>query len=1064
MAVLSCGPNERTEAASGTPNRVGPYEGHCGADPNYGRGGILVLWRGALSALPKAMVSISNMSAGQASSYFQKDGYYQAPEGLWAGQGAREMSLQGGIQKVDFFAIINGIQPGTLSAQEAKTLENLTKVEGKLSAEAEQIAGMADGTEKDAALGKMAEKIAAYNDSRCQFNESLGDRKIIQDAHNAHGIVSHRAGTDLTFSAPKSVSIISEVMGDQRVLEAHDRAVDSSLKYVESHFAQARQTENGQTKRIDTSNLVVAKFGHETSRELDPQLHTHCFVSNMTQRADGQWRAVSNEEFFANKILIGQVYRNELAANLKDLGFAIQSDQKGLFEVQGIDQRLLDHFSQRSTQIEAKVAELREQYPNTNDQALREMATLGSREGKKNVDMAQVRESWTERLDAQGYSKERIEAATFSAAAQNRQADKERIDPKPSEYDIVRQAAGIITENESAFRTQDLLKVAGKLGLGEYRMSTLERAAGELAADKELIGLGETVDRQGGKTQWFSTAEMQKIERQNIQMAARGISPPITSQKQARAGLDKYESARQAQNPDFKFTSGQRAAAEHILSSEGRVLGVQGDAGAGKTALLDAVRAQAERAGYQTRGLAFTGKAAAEVEAASSIKSGTIHSFQGFLAELNRNGGRGHGKQVWIVDEASMAGSRQINILIKAAEQHGAKLVLIGDTKQLQAIEQGRAFKDLQTSGAMKTANMNESIRQTDADYKQIVTDVAGKRLDLAFDRLEKKGSIKEIVDRQARLDGIVKDYTDRKNHKNTLIVTARNGDRNALNEGIREVLKSQGQLSGPEHTFKVKESKNLSGADKHFSQSYQPGDHIHTAKAGIAGRAGNELRITGVDQARHTVKAVDGKGKEHIIDVKKHGSDISAYTVQERSFSQGDKIIFTKNDKALHLKNGHTAEIKSADQHGDIAARMDNGRIVHFNIKDQYSYVDHGYAVSTYKSQGQTSQNVIYNADTQRGVNYNEFYVSATRGKEDLKIYTDSKEQLKDKAHTEQVKTSTIGWEDKGQQAGHETSRDAQGHEMKFEKSGSGLEKSGQEHGHEQGHQSQERNNEIGL
>lgn len=879
------------------------------------------------------MVSITNVTSGQAEHYYQKDNYYTKQDGQWQGKGAEALGLQGEIKKEDFLNVIDGKAPdGSFEIQRS-------------------------GEGQD-----------------------------------------HRAGVDLTFSAPKSVSIASEVLGDARVREAHDKAVAETMKYVENNYAQARQTKDGITERVDTGNLVIAKFQHDTSRELDPQLHTHAVVMNMTQREDGQWRALSNEELFNQKMLIGQVYRNELAKNLKERGYSIQSDAKGFFEIQGIDQKLREQFSQRKEQIDAKVQELKDTglYPGANDQKLREIACLGSRAAKKNVDMNAVKESWNDRLKEQGTTKEQLRESIQKATEKAKQHEANRIEPKQTEYDGIRQAAKIRTEQESTFSKEDVLKTAGKLSIGEHRMSDLEKAFNELNKDKELKQLDKNV---------YTTKEMLKIERGIVQKVQRGHNSvnAISSKKQVEQSIKAFEEKR-----GWTLSQDQKQAAEHILTSKDKYIAVQGDAGTGKTTMLSAVREQAERQGYEVRGLAIQSSAAGVLQEEAGIKSQTIDSF---LAAKNND--TGSSKQIWIIDESSQLGSRKMHELMKASQRAGSKVVYVGDVKQLQAVEAGKMFEKLQERGYLKTVRMSEVQRQKDEQYKDVVRDIADKKIDKAFANLEKQNRISEMKDRQQRLDAITKDYMSKKNYKETIVVTARNADRNELNTSIRSELKERGKIDKKEHTFTVRESKNLSPITKHFAQSYTEGDRIVASARGIiGGNAGAEGKVTAIDQINHRITVQQKNGKEHTIDLKQHGQNLQVYREKEQTFSRGEKIVFLKNNDRRGISNGHIGEIKSLDERGNLKIRMENGKTKDINIRTQYNYIDHGYAVTAYKSQGQTAKRVLYHADTSKETNYNQAYVAMTRGKEDLKVYTNDKENLREQIKIEQQKTSTLDHE----------------------------------------------------
>ena len=872
------------------------------------------------------MVSITNVSSGQAETYYQRDNYYSSVTGDWQGKGAEALGLQGEVRKEDFQRLLLG-------------------------------------------------------------QDKIGNQ-LVSVGGEEH---KHRAGVDLTFSAPKSVSIVSEVLGDSRVKDAHNEAVSKTLNYVEQHFSQIRQTENKITGRIDTNNLVIAKFNHNLSRELDPHLHTHAVILNMSQRQDGLWRALSNEKLYENKMLIGQIYRNELAKNLKEIGYEIRSDNRGFFEISGVDSRLLDHFSQRSEQIDNKVKELKENnlYSNVDGSKVREFAALDSRVAKSDVDINTVREVWHQRINEQGFSKESIEQSIKAAAEQAKQTEQQ----KTNQYDIIRQSARIHTEKESTFGKADILITSCKLSVGDYRISDLEKAFNSLKEDKEIKSLSENT---------FTTKEMQKIERDIVLKVKKGYdtTESILQKEQIQDRIRDFEAKQ-----NITLTEGQKNAVEHILSSKDRYIGVQGDAGTGKTTMLSTVKEQAESQGYTIRGLSFTGKAASEIQTQAGIKSQTIDSFLASKDSLNLSG-----KQLWVVDEASMLGSQKMHEIMKTAEKVDAKIAFIGDIKQLQPVDAGKMFSKLQETNTLNTVRMSEIQRQKDTNYKDIVKNISERKIDEAFNKLESQNRITEISNRAERLEAIKSDFINR-DYKNSIIVTARNADKNDLNQSIRAELQAQNKISSNEYTFTVRESKNLSAEEKHFAQSYEKGDRVIASKAGLIGRAGAEAKVVSVDYQNHNITVQTKDAKLHQIDLKTQGQHLQVYTEKDKSFSQNERIVFLKNDKSLNVKNGQVGEIESISKNGSVAVRMENGDIKNINIKTQYNYIDRGYAVTDYKSQGQTAKDVIYHADTTKGVNYNQAYVAVTRGKEDLQVYTDSKANLQEQMKLEQAKTSTLDY-----------------------------------------------------
>jgi len=380
-------------------------------------------------------------------------------------------------------------------------------------------------------------------------------------------------------------------------------------------------------------------------------------------------------------------------------------------------------------------------------------------------------------------------------------------------------------------------------------------------------------------------------------------------------------------------------------------------------------------------------------------------------------------RELWIVDEASMLGSRQIFELLEKASFNDAQIVLVGDTKQLQAIDAGPIFDRLQRGNVMDTVKMNSIVRQEAGYMRDIAVLIQEReRIDSAMSRLSERNHIHEIQGRDERLSAMTKDYVSADDYSHFLIITGTNSDRNDLNNAIRDELKSQDRLKGDEHTFIVRESRNMRPEEKRFGQSYKEGDLVYACKAGVMGRAGTEARIVEVDHNRHAITLTNEKGGVFTIDLMRDGDKLSVYAEREKPFMAGDHMVFTKNDKRLGVKNGLRGEITSLNEKGAMTVTLPNDREVAFNVND-YSYIDHAYAVTSYKSQGQSVDTVYYHADTTNNVNYNEFYVALTRSRSDVHIFTDNEERLKEQA--KEIREKTFSQDYKNEKDEMERDRD---------------------------------------
>ncbi|WP_035984368.1 MobF family relaxase [Leptolyngbya sp. KIOST-1] len=360
-----------------------------------------------------------------------------------------------------------------------------------------------------------------------------------------------RAATDFTFSAPKSVSIAALVQQDERVLEAHHQAVAKTLSVLEERYAQTRvSTEAGRAK-VTTGNIAAAVFTHSTSREAEPQLHSHCVVMNATQLADGRWFSLSNEGAIANQKLLGQIYQNELAVALRQQGYQIEPKAHGQFELAGYSPELLKAFSTRRQQI-LKLIEKWETTGSENNWAMRETATLVSRKRKpKEVDEGLLQRGWNALIQLKGLELPELPEGSTPA-----------IGDQPSATSVIDAAIQHCGERESVFRRTTLERFVFEHELGVQGFEAIE---GAIANSPELIRVAD------GK---FTTQTALNLELDTIRLMQQGqgqVVPIVPSSTQVDSLLS------HSLNPE------QQNAVEIAATTPDNVMAWQGVAGAGKT-------------------------------------------------------------------------------------------------------------------------------------------------------------------------------------------------------------------------------------------------------------------------------------------------------------------------------------------------------------------------------------------------------------------------------------------------------------------------------------------------
>ena len=901
-------------------------------------------------------------SPAQGVSYYEKDSYYARDSdehraaSAWAGKGAEALGLEGPVDPETFRAVLEGEVP--------------------------------DGSGKR--LGKRGRE----------------------------GEIHHRPGRDLTFSAPKSVSLAALVGGDERIVGAHDRAVAGALDWFERNAAETRMQEPGQGRMVRAGNqkTVIATFRHDTSRNLDPALHTHSVIANMLLGPDGKWRTMANERLYASKMALGALYRNALAGELSRLGYGIEKTHAdGRFEIAGVSRETVEAFSTRRAEIEAAM-EGRGLGTTAENPHLARRAALMTRAAKREVDRDALRETWEKQAAALGFDAKGLVAEAMERHGAEKARDAEPVKDAPpatprqpdlfehsAKADPARAAVGWalahLSERDAVFSNTDLLASALAFDPGAASIGSIERAVAGLKREGRLHD-APALAGGGGLTTDKALAE----ERETVALMRGG-------ERRGKAPMRGWMVERHLRKGPL--TAGQKQAVKLILSEKDRTVGVQGYAGTGKTKMLARARTLAEKKGWRMVGLAPSASAANTLNAESGIASETLQRFlarNAGVAEgrLTRKGAKemraAFARTVLVVDEGSLASTVQARDLLRIA---GAlripKLVLVGDAKQLDAVDAGKPFAQLQAAG-MKTAVMDEILRQRDPDLKAAVEASLAGEIGKAFDRLG--SNVAEV--KADNIAGAVAARWLKLSHEErerTGVMAPSHALREGINGHIRERLVREGRIAGPAMETQRLVSKGYTNAEKSLAANYAPGDVVafHRPYKRIGVAKGEERRVAGVDRKERAILLeAPGGGtvawKPSEIGGRKGGTEV--YRRESIELRAGDRIRWTRNDKGLGLVNSGAAEVMGI-RNGRVTFRLEDGRRLTLTPGDpQLRHLDRAWCSTVHAFQGRTVDAVIaaMEANHPALTTQKAFYVEISRARDRAELVTDNAQALKER------------------------------------------------------------------
>lgn len=830
------------------------------------------------------------------------------------------------------------------------------------------------GQEQGGFYGKIANELGFTQlDREALFNALEGNnaqgRRMVKTREDGVDKKGYRknAYTDLTFMADKSISVAYELALRQdmtlaqKLASSHQLAVRRTLDFIEKEYTYSRTDLKAQNKALF---LLYDHFDARLANgQLDPSLHTHALMVNITQNVNGSYNKLENFHIAKDHKMLGMLYRNELAHILQSQGLEIEvcDSKQGFFQLKGFEKEQRQEFSQRSKIINEWVVEneerIRKEQPNITAKKLRDIAQKKTRGWKeKNVDKAAFVKQNEDRAQRVNY-----------CLPKHHHTFKPKIDAKT----ILNLAINDKLETHSIMSKQDILNHAAKISLGSVSSNDL------IAAFTHNTNLICNKDNQ------FTTQEI--IDKEHFIFSQSNANTFVITNNKAQINnaVAAFE-----EDKGFKLKQAQNTLAHTILSTNSRYVIAQGVAGSGKSTSLEIVRNVCYAQGIQIIAIAPTGTATDNLAQEANIKE----SFT--VAKFIQMQGFGIKNAVIIIDEAGMLGTRDTYALMHIAKENNLKLVFSGDQNQKKSIAQGDIFSAMQTKG-FNTVNLDEGNRQKSDLMRRAVKQLLSRDISGAIETL--KDTTQEFINNDERLSYAQELYLQ--DIKNSLLITTTNQDRKALNESIRSVLVSQNKIVDSRE-FQTREIQSLCALEKRQAVSYTIGDSVFLSQNIGSITSGKEAKITNVDLENNCI-TIQHKNFKHIVHLLYEGHKLNYYKEIKQQFGVGEQIICKKNDKKTGLKNGQIGTIVSI--HNKTITAIINNKKINFNTQE-YPYIQHAYAITDFASQGKTTNRVIAVTNA-NATSFNDFYTQITRAKYEAHIITDDLVKLKERAVQDSIK-----------------------------------------------------------
>ena len=766
-----------------------------------------------------------------------------------------------------------------------------------------------------------------------------------------------RVGYDFNFHAPKSLSVLYAMTQDKNVLRVFREAVAQTMTELEERAETRVRQKGGRGDRL-TGNLAWAEFVHFTSRPVggipDPHLHVHCFTFNATfDQVEGAWKAVQFGSLKKEAHYAEAAFHSRLTEALSKLGYTIERRKNG-WEIKGMPASVIAKFSRRTAQIERLAEEM-----GIKDAKAKDALGAASREGKRHgLTFSDLLAAWSVRLTDE-------EKAQISKVCYDKGLPRL---PPVTAKEAMDFALAKVFERRSVAERGHILAEALRFGFGHIN----PQAVKEEFASRELLG------RKIGDEHICTSVEVLAEEISLINFVRSGRNTALTMGGGGKLAIASHLSAEQ------------QAAVRHILTSRDQVIALRGGAGVGKTTLMKDAVSAIEKQGLKVYAFAPSAVASREtLREAGFANADTVAQLM-LNTKLQKEI---RGQVIWI-DEAGLLGVRDLWRVMELAG-NDTRVILTGDTAQHAPVARGDAFRLLQEYAGLKVAEVTQIRRQELEEYRRAIESLSKGDLRTAFRRLDALGAFVEIDDDERRYRELAADYIalGGKRCDFPLVVSPTHAEGGRVTAAIREARSEAGQL-GAERKFLQYHNLQWEEAERTRIENYRPGlvVQFHQNSRGIT--RGALFRVTGRTETG-AVEMRGEKGETRLLPLKE-AKKFLVYQEREIALAKGDLLRITRNaqsEDGKRLNNGNVFAIEKFTKSGEII--LSNGA----RLAADHGHFAYGYCQTSHSSQSKSVRHVLVaqSEDSFLAASKEQFYVSCSRGKQTIRIYTDNRRGLQE-------------------------------------------------------------------